>query len=134
MASRPSTTRSASRPTARWTEEVEKRIADFGVNDVFEQAAERFSMHYGWSISENMVRRVVDRVGEVLESLPEAAVQKALVSPSTTTARLVTIGIDGSMLSTREGWQETKGGKRRRSASCCATNTTSSGRQHDGAR
>jgi hypothetical protein len=90
------------------TAEVEKRIADFGVNDVFEQAAERFSMHYGWSISENMVRRVVDRVGEVLESLPELAVQKALLLPSATSARLVTIGVDGSMLSTREGWQETK--------------------------
>lgn len=92
------------------TAEVEKRIADFGVNDVFEEAAGRFSMHYGWSISENMVRRVVDRVGEVLESLPELAVQKALLLPSTAPARLVTIGIDGSMLSTREGWQETKVG------------------------
>jgi hypothetical protein len=90
------------------TVEVEKRITDFGVNDVFEEAAERFSMHYGWPISENMVRRVVDRVGEVLESLPEAAVQKALLLPSTTPAKLITIGIDGSMLSTREGWQETK--------------------------
>jgi hypothetical protein len=90
--------------------EVEKRIADFGVNDVFEQAAERFSMHYGWSISENMVRRVVERIADVLDSLPEAAVQKALLTPSTTPARLLTIGIDGSMLSTREGWQETKVG------------------------
>lgn len=90
------------------TAEVEKRIADFGVNDVFEEASERFSMHYGWSISENMVRRVVDRIGQVLEGLPEAAVQLALQSPSTTPARLITIGIDGSMLSTREGWQETK--------------------------
>lgn len=90
------------------TAEVEKRIADFGVNDVFKEAAQRFSMHYGWSISENMVRRVIDRVGEVLESLPEAVVQRALQSPSSTSARLITIGIDGSMLSTREGWQETK--------------------------
>lgn len=92
------------------TAEVEKRIADFGVNDVFEEAAERFSMHYGWSISENMVRRVVDRVGAVLESLPEGAVQHALVPPSSTDAQLITIGLDGSMLSTREGWQETKVG------------------------
>jgi hypothetical protein len=33
------------------TVEVEKRIADFGVNDTFHEAAQRFSMHYGWSIS-----------------------------------------------------------------------------------
>lgn len=92
------------------TAEVEKRIADFGVNDVFEEAAKRFSMHYGWSISENMVRRVVDRVSDVLEGLAEPAMQKALLPLPTTMARLVTIGIDGSMLSTREGWQETKVG------------------------
>ena len=90
------------------TAEVEKRIADFGVNDVFKEGAERFSMHYGWSISENLVRRVVDRIGQVLEGLPEAAVQLALQAQSTTPARFITIGIDGSMLSTREGWQETK--------------------------
>lgn len=90
------------------TVEVEKRIADFGVNDVFEDAAKRFSLHYGWSISENLVRRVLTRVSDVLESLPEPAMQKALLLPSSTPAQLLTIGIDGSMLSTREGWQETK--------------------------
>lgn len=90
------------------TVEVEKRIADFGINDVFKEAAERFSLHYGWSISENMVRRVVARVSDVLESLPEPAVQKALLLPSSTPANLLTIGIDGSMLSTRKGWQESK--------------------------
>lgn len=55
-----------------------------------------------------MVRRVVARVGEVLESLPEPAIQKALRLPKGGPAKLLTIGVDGSMLSTREGWHETK--------------------------
>lgn len=90
------------------TLEVEKRILDFGVNDVFDEGAARFSMHYGWSISDNLVRRVVDRVADCIESVSEPALQQALLPPSSTKARLVTIGIDGSMLSTTEGWQETK--------------------------
>lgn len=95
-------------PNGEVTLEVERRIADFGVSDVFEEAAERFSLHYGWSISENLVRRVVDRVADALESLPDEALQKALQPPSATRAKLVTIGIDGSMVSTRAGWQEVK--------------------------
>lgn len=90
------------------TLEVEKRILDFGVNDVFAEGAKRFSMHYGWPISDNLVRRVVDRVADCLESVSEPALQRALLPPSSTQARLVTIGIDGSMLSTTDGWQETK--------------------------
>jgi len=90
--------------------EVEKRILDFGVNDVFDESAQRFSMHYGWSISENLVRRVVDRVADCLESIPEPVLHKALLPEPSTAARLITIGIDGSMLSTTEGWQETKVG------------------------
>ncbi len=43
---------------------MEKRILDFGVNDTFEEAAERWSIHYPRPISSNLVRRVVDRVGE----------------------------------------------------------------------
>lgn len=92
------------------TLEVEKRILDFGVNDVFDEGARRFSMHYGWSISDNLVRRVVDRVADCLESISEPALQAALLPSSSTPARLVTIGIDGSMLSTTDGWQETKVG------------------------
>ena len=95
-------------PRGTLTPEVETRILDFGVNDSFEEAARRFSMHYSWDISENLVRRVVDRVADVLESLPEPVLQAALQKPSVKPAKLITIGIDGSMLSTREGWQETK--------------------------
>jgi len=90
------------------TSEVERRIADFGVSDVFEEAAERFSLHYGWSISENLVRRVIDRAADALQSLSEDALQQALQPPPSTPAQRITIGVDGSMVSTREGWKEVK--------------------------
>jgi Uncharacterised protein family (UPF0236) len=88
--------------------EVEKRIADFGVNDVFTEAASRFSMHYSFEISDNLVRRVVDRIGVAMESIPEEELQESLRPASTTSTDLLTISVDGSMLSTRAGYKETK--------------------------
>lgn len=96
--------------TGRVSLEVEKRITDFGVNDVFEEAAARFSMHYGWSISENLVRRTIDRVADAQESIPEPVHQNTLLEKSSTPAELLTLSVDGSMLSTRSGWQEFKVG------------------------
>lgn len=90
--------------------EIEKRITDFGVNDVFDEAAARFAMHYGWSISENLVRRAIDRVADAQESVPELMMQKALQKSAETPAELLTLSVDGSMLSTRKGWQEFKVG------------------------
>ena len=58
------------------TLEVERRIVDFGVHDTFEEGAQRFSLHYDFCISENMVRRVVDRVADALEEVPESVLQE----------------------------------------------------------
>jgi len=45
------------------TSELEKRVLDFAVNDVYEQCAACWELHYGQRWSENVFRRVAERVG-----------------------------------------------------------------------
>lgn len=87
---------------------VEKRIIDLALNDTFAASAERWSVHYPWPISENLARRVTDRVGQRLEDTDETYLQHSLREPPATRSRLVLVQNDGSMLPTREGWREAK--------------------------
>jgi hypothetical protein len=89
---------------------MERRILDFGVNDTFESAAERWSIHYPTTISSNLVRRVVDRVGRRCEAASsELALQEACLSPCAEPAQSLVVAGDGSMLLTREeSWKEAK--------------------------
>lgn len=89
---------------------MEKRILDFGVNTSFDEAAQRWSIHYPFPISDNLVRRVVDRVGCRRERAfsPLALQQACRPSPEQPAKALVVAG-DGSMLLTREeSWKEAK--------------------------
>lgn len=90
--------------------EVERRLLDFGVHDTFEDAAERWSLHHGTTVSENLVRRVVERVGARMESCDDEVLQEELAPPSATPTELLVIGVDGSMLPTRgpDPWREAK--------------------------
>lgn len=91
---------------------MERRILDFGINDTFEAVAERWSIHYPTSISSNLVRRVVDRVGLRCETAySEEALQLACRERTEEPARMLVVATDGSMLLTREeGWKEAKVG------------------------
>src|SRR5258706_15717562 len=89
---------------------MEKRILDFGMNGAFVEAAERWDIHYSVPISDNLVRRVVDRVGGRRERAHGrlALQQAALPSPRDPPKWLI-VAADGSMLLTREnGWREAK--------------------------
>jgi hypothetical protein len=92
------------------TPEVERRLLDFGVHDTFEDAAERWSLHYGTTVSENLVRRVVERVGERMESCDAEELQRQLEPAPETPTELLVIGVDGSMVPTRgpDPWREAK--------------------------
>jgi hypothetical protein len=92
----------------RITSELERRIADFALNDPYEQSAERFTLHYGVPISANLVRRVVDRLGERREATDEATAQRVLLAPERKRADLVIVESDGSMLPMRGEWREAK--------------------------
>ena len=55
------------------------RVLDFGVSTVFGEAAERWRVHHsGSTVSENLVRRVVERVGQGLEQQPAKERQQAV--------------------------------------------------------
>lgn len=92
----------------RITGELERRIADFGMNDPFEQSAERFNFHYGRPISANLVRRVIDRIGERCEAIEPLELQKHALAPERRRAKLVIVESDGSHLPMRGEWKEAK--------------------------
>jgi hypothetical protein len=90
--------------------ELEQRVLDFGVTDPFVTGAGRFSFHYGFSVSENLLRRVVDRAAKLLESAEPQALQEALAPTPPTPSELLVASTDGSMVPTRgeEPWKEAK--------------------------
>jgi len=91
------------------SQELERRILDFAMNDPFGQGAERFSMHYSFSVSANMLRRVFDRVSSRLSDCGQEWIQQEMKAPEKNSADSVTVvESDGSMVSTTQGWKEIK--------------------------
>ena len=91
------------------TKEMQKRILDFGVNDTFEEAAQRWNVHYSTKISNHMVRNVVDRAGQDLENCNLANVYGKLFQKENSEQLIVSM--DGSMVPVRNyqnGWKEIK--------------------------
>jgi DNA-directed RNA polymerase subunit RPC12/RpoP len=93
------------------TSEMEKRVLDFAVNDVYGECAARWSLHYRQPISENLLRRVVNRVGAQCEGADQARLQEEL-KPRAAAADVLVVEVDGSMLPIRgeEPWKEAKVG------------------------
>jgi hypothetical protein len=93
------------------TPEMERRLLDLGVHDTFEQAAARWSVHYPEPVSENLVRRVVERQGRLLDNADLDAVQREAL-PKRPPAELLFVQADGGMVPTRgdEHWREAKVG------------------------
>jgi hypothetical protein len=93
------------------TEELEKRVLDFAVNDVFGEGAARWKMHYPFSISDNLLRRVADRVGRAAEEADQAELQQKLLAREQRAPVLV-VENDGGHLPMRgaEPWKEAKVG------------------------
>jgi hypothetical protein len=60
------------------TTEMEKRVLDFAVNDVYGECASRWGLHYREPISDNLLRRVVSRVGAQCETADQGRLQEQL--------------------------------------------------------
>ncbi|MCP3675651.1 MAG: ISKra4 family transposase, partial [Gammaproteobacteria bacterium] len=89
--------------------EVERRILDFAMNDPFAHGATRFSLHYGFPVSENLLRRVFARSSKRLTSCDEEWIQGAIKPPETSSPdSTIIVESDGSMVSTTKGWKEVK--------------------------
>ena len=93
------------------TSEMEKRVLDFAVNDVYGECAARWSLHYRQPLSENQFRRVVDRVGAQCEQADQGRLQEALKERAAA-AEVLVVEVDGSQLPIRgaEPWKEAKVG------------------------
>jgi len=93
------------------TEELEKRVLDFAVNDVFGEGAERWRMHYPFTISDNLLRRVADRVGRAAEQADPVDLQRELLSRDERPPVLI-VENDGGHLPMRgeDAWKEAKVG------------------------
>ncbi len=93
------------------TSELEKRVLDFAVNDVYGECAARWSLHYREPLSENQFRRVADRLGVQCEQADQGRLQEAL-KPRTPAAEVLVVEVDGSLLPIRgaEPWKEAKVG------------------------
>jgi len=93
------------------TSEMEKRVLDFAINDVYGECAARWNLHYPQPISENLLRRVIARVGSQCEAADQGQLHEEL-KPSETPAEVLVVEADGSMLAIRgpEPWKEAKVG------------------------
>ena len=80
------------------TRGCQRRVMDFAVNESYEEACQRFAMHYGFSVSTCLMKNIVERL-----PMPEFAAHEELGPQE----RLV-VQVDGSMVPMRPGWQEAK--------------------------
>jgi hypothetical protein len=94
------------------TGEMERRVLDFGINDVYGEGAARWNLHYAEPISDNLLRRVVSRVGQLCQDADHGVLQEELKAPSAEPANILVVESDGSMLPIRgeEPWKEAKVG------------------------
>ncbi|HUK66303.1 MAG TPA: ISKra4 family transposase [Anaeromyxobacteraceae bacterium] len=93
------------------TGELEKRILDFAVNDVYGECAARWRLHYERRFSENLFRSTVARVGQQCTTADQGRLQEEL-KPRQKAAEVLVVEVDGSMLPIRgeEPWKEAKVG------------------------
>src|SRR5438132_9859910 len=79
------------------TSEMEKRVLDFAINDVYGECAARWNLHYQQPISENLLRRVIARVGSQCEAADQGQLHEEL-KPSETPAEVRVVEAVGSLL------------------------------------
>ena len=78
---------------------MEQVVLDLGLRDTFESSAGRFVLHHGFPVSENLVCRVVDRVGRNGEAREDFA-ERLRPAMSTVPDTLI-VQVDGSIVPTR---------------------------------
>lgn len=94
------------------TAEMEKRVLDFALNDVYGECAARWRVHYAEPASDNLFRRVVSRVGAHCMAVDQQVLQEELKPPQDGAPDALVVEMDGSMLPIRgpEPWKEAKVG------------------------
>jgi hypothetical protein len=94
------------------TAEMEKRVLDFALTDVYGDCAKRWRIHYRSKCSDNLFRRVVARLGTQCEGADQQLLQAELKPAPEKPAEVLVAEVDGSLLPIRgpEPWKEAKVG------------------------
>jgi len=96
-------------PEGAATLELEKRLADFAVNDSYESCARRWRVHYARPFSATMFQHVAQRLGSRLEHSDIDIAQRALSSGKNKPAKRLYVMNDGGMVPMKNGqWREVK--------------------------
>lgn len=89
--------------------ELEKRLADFSVNDSYESCARRWRVHYNRPFSATMFRLVANRLGRRLEQSAPDIAQRAMMPGKLKPAERLYVMNDGGMVPMKGGtWREVK--------------------------
>lgn len=96
-------------PEGAATLELERRLADFAVNDSYESCARRWRVHYPRGFSPTMFRQVAERLGKRLEQSDTDLAQRALSAGKNKPAERLYVMNDGGMIPMVGGlWREVK--------------------------
>ncbi len=92
------------------TIELERRMADFGVNDAYEVASQRWNFHYPLKTSANQFRQVIKRLGEKMEEAQKnpSLLHATIKPPEEVATKTLYIMNDGGMVPMRGEWKECK--------------------------
>ena len=94
---------------------LEERLLDFAVTEVYDQYAERWEVHYPHRpFSENMFRLTTDRVGQRLEIASQPLVHQEFLRPTTGRRDLLYVFRWEGARSTAQFRQDDPGGE-----ACC---------------
>lgn len=92
------------------TIELERRLADFAINDTYDVASERWNFHYPLKTSANQFRQVIKRLGAKLEAAAEnpTLMHAAMKPPDAKATETLYVMNDGGMVPMRGEWRECK--------------------------
>lgn len=90
---------------------MQEKLAELGCNEVFSDVPDRISSLLGIEVNESQVYRTCQNLAESLEEDELSKPSEALSETESRESEQVYAMVDGSMLFTDDGWQETKVGR-----------------------
>ncbi len=90
---------------------MQEKLAELGCNEVFSDVPDRISSLLGIEVNESQVYRTCQNVAESLDEDELSEPSEALSETESKESEQVYAMVDGSMLFTDDGWQETKVGR-----------------------
>ena len=90
------------------TEDIQKFILDFAMNDTFTQSSKRMEFHHHLSVSASGIQNMLERATKALTEAVKPPRRLRLPLHDFNAHQPVVISNDGSMIQCRDGWHEVK--------------------------